>query len=143
MLIGQLERLSRGLHPDNGFPMPDSSITHTPEIQATLASLVVELRSTGYIPSTARKSKYLPTDQAKSLMAKNEKEGKPKRSGFPWSGAEYNKIRIAYVDKQKSIEAIAKECLRSELSVAAKLESLGLMTFDEYEAFKKAHGVSD
>ncbi len=140
-LSEQIFWLSKGIHPATECEMPEWSWTHEPEVKRYLSAIATELLEleTDEISqpnsparkkkNKAKKVKYrtISDKEREELIEKNLKEGRPKRSHFPWTKSEDDAVKAQF-EAGKTIGEIAAIQERSAGAIGAKLQNLGLVS---------------
>lgn len=128
-LSEQLKLLAKGIHPETGELLDESSLTNRPETIRLLYDLSEEILQ--YEKPKRIKQKLQPEERRK----KNIAEGKPPKSHFPWSDEEKNMLKEAF-RSNPNVEQLAYKFERSILAVAVQLQKSALISEEEFEAYR-------
>ena len=120
-LVAILEALHEGINPVSGEKYPSTSVVNQTETVRALGKLIAEMKKPAY-PKRAPK---------KSLAERreiNRKEGRPLRSHTDWD--DQDEALVSLFTNRNPVEVIALELERSELAIAARLFSKGMISED-------------
>lgn len=129
-LSEQLKLLAKGIHPETGVVLDDSSLTNRPEVIRSLYDLSEELLRLEKPKKSIRKR------EPKVRREINMSEGKPPKSHFPWSGDEKKLLEETY-KSNPNIEQLANSFERSVLAIAVQLQKLGLISEEKLESYRE------
>ncbi len=129
-LSKQLELIAEGIYPETGEVISQDSIVHDPITIRLLYRLAKEISE--YEKSARKKNKFNPEEKRR----KNNEEGKPLKSHFPWEEPEKEMLKKGF-ESGNSIEKLAHKHERSALAIAAQLNKFGLLDEQIFEAYRE------